>query len=188
LSEVPSAYDSLVAKLVTWGSDRDEARRRMLRALDEYVVEGVDTSIPAHRLLLLESSFVEGTHTTRTVEDSGVLDPLTQHPEQPHEQETVLLVGGHPVRLWNPAMAPWAAAAVRATAPGGDVVAPMQGTILEVLVDTGQGVRAGQPLLVFETMKMEATISAPTSGIVTKLRVGAGEVVGSGQVLAVIEG
>jgi acetyl-CoA carboxylase, biotin carboxylase subunit len=59
-SEITLYYDSLVAKLIAWGRDRNEARRRMLRALDEYVIEGVKTSIPFHRWALNHPEFVEG--------------------------------------------------------------------------------------------------------------------------------
>jgi len=65
---IGSDYDSLVAKLVSWGDDREEARRRMLRALDEYVVEGITTTIPFHRLLLDEPAFAGAEYSTSTVE------------------------------------------------------------------------------------------------------------------------
>ncbi len=59
-AEITPYYDSLVAKLISWGRDRNEARRRMLRALDEYVIEGVKTSIPFHRWALQHPAFVAG--------------------------------------------------------------------------------------------------------------------------------
>ncbi len=57
---VPQAYDSLLAKLIVWGEDRDQARRRMLRALDEFQIEGVPTTIPFHRLAMTDPAFVAG--------------------------------------------------------------------------------------------------------------------------------
>ncbi|HZK50733.1 MAG TPA: biotin carboxylase N-terminal domain-containing protein, partial [Actinomycetota bacterium] len=75
--EVPSAYDSLVAKLVVTADDREGAIARMLTSLDAMKLEGISTTIPAHLLLLVDESFVDGTHTTRTVETSDVLNPLT---------------------------------------------------------------------------------------------------------------
>jgi acetyl-CoA carboxylase biotin carboxylase subunit len=59
-ADVSPHYDSLVAKLISWGRDRNESRRRMLRALDEYVLEGVKTSIPFHRWALSHPAFIEG--------------------------------------------------------------------------------------------------------------------------------
>ncbi|HEX2294003.1 MAG TPA: biotin carboxylase N-terminal domain-containing protein, partial [Actinomycetota bacterium] len=170
--EIPGAYDSLIAKLVTHGADRDEARARMLRALEEYVIEGVETTIPAHVLLLEEESFVAGTHDTTTVESGSVLDDLAVSAE---EMRDVLLVGGKPVRLWNPAMAASAAAATHGTVAGGDLVSPMQGTILEVLVSPGDRVEAGQTLVVLEAMKMENAIAATAAGVVAEVNAEVGK-------------
>jgi len=182
---VPETYDSLIAKLITWGNDREEARARMLRALDEMVVEGIETSIPAHRVLLSEDSFVRGGHTTRTIEGDGVLEDLARTQAADEEQANVLMVQGRAVRLWSPAMAASAAAAVQTA--GGDLVAPMQGTILKVLAKQGDRVEAGDAVIVLEAMKMETTISAPLGGTITDLSVEVGDSVGAGQVVAMIE-
>ncbi len=182
--EVPGAYDSLIAKLVTRGADREEARARMLRALEEYRIEGVETTIAAHLLLLQEPSFVAGTHDTTTVEAGDVLGQLTVTPE---EAQDVLMVSGKPVRLWSPAMAASAAAATHGAASGGDLVAPMQGTILKVLVAEGERVEAGQPVVVLEAMKMENSIAAPLAGTVVEITVEPGETAGAGQLLARVE-
>src|SRR5690606_20375514 len=61
-------YDSLIAKLIVWGRDRDEALTRLGRALDEFAVEGVATTIPFHRAVLAVPSFREGTLDTRFLE------------------------------------------------------------------------------------------------------------------------
>ena len=58
--EVVGLYDPLIAKLCVWDSDRERARLRMLRALDELVVEGVPTLVPLHRLILQHPSFIAG--------------------------------------------------------------------------------------------------------------------------------
>jgi acetyl-CoA/propionyl-CoA carboxylase biotin carboxyl carrier protein len=178
--EIPGAYDSLIAKLVTRGADREEARARMLRALDEFTIEGVETTIPAHVLLLQDPAFVEGTHDTTTVETGGVLEGLMPA----EETRDVLLVSGQPVKLWDPAMAASAAAATHGGASSGDLVAPMQGTILKVLVAPGDDVEAGQPVIVLEAMKMENSISAPAAGKVVEVNVAVGETAGAGQVVA----
>jgi acetyl-CoA/propionyl-CoA carboxylase biotin carboxyl carrier protein len=183
--EVPGAYDSLIAKLVVHGASREEARRRMLRALRKFLVEGIPTTIPAHLLLLENPEFVDGSYTTRTLE-SGALDELSTPPED--EQQAVLLVGGSPVRLWNPGMAasaPHATATVGDSA-GGTVTSPMHGTILAVDVKPGDAVERGDQVAVLEAMKMETRIAAPRTGEVTAVHVETGQVVESGQPIAKI--
>jgi biotin carboxyl carrier protein len=136
--------------------------------------------------LLQDGAFVRGDHTTRTVEGGGVLDGLVQEPDD-DEVADVLMVEGRAVRLWNPAMSASASAAVHGGHAGGDVVAPMQGTILKVLVEEGAPVTRGTGLVILEAMKMETTISASSDGTVSQLRVAPGDPVRSGEVLVVIE-
>ena len=62
-------YDNLIAKFLTWGQDREEARRRMLRVLRETTIEGVTTNMAAHLRILEHPDFVAGAHSTRWVED-----------------------------------------------------------------------------------------------------------------------
>jgi acetyl/propionyl-CoA carboxylase alpha subunit len=76
--EVPVHYDSLLAKLITWGHDREQARRRMLGALGEYVLEGPHQNLAFHRWLLSDPEFVAGRLSTRFVEEHfrpAVLEP-----------------------------------------------------------------------------------------------------------------
>ena len=186
--EVPDAYDSLIAKVIARGNDREEARVRMIRALEEYVIEGLPTTIAAHLVLLRDPSFVEGRHTTRTVEDSGVLASLETQEQDGSAEEDVLLVEGRAVRLWHPAMAPSAAAAVHGgVVSSGDLVAPMQGTVIKVLVEVGDKVEPGDAVVVLEAMKMETSLAAQTSGTVAELPIAVGEAAHAGQVLARIE-
>jgi acetyl-CoA/propionyl-CoA carboxylase biotin carboxyl carrier protein len=67
--EVSQYYDNLIAKLVVWDRDRDSARRRMLRALREVDIGGVDTTIPVHLAILSHDDFAKNVHSTRWVED-----------------------------------------------------------------------------------------------------------------------
>jgi acetyl-CoA carboxylase biotin carboxylase subunit len=66
--KVQPHYDSLVAKLVCWADKREVAIRRMQRALDEYVIEGIRTNIPFHKRILGHQGFLAGRYDTRIVE------------------------------------------------------------------------------------------------------------------------
>ncbi|MFN2489599.1 MAG: biotin carboxylase N-terminal domain-containing protein [Actinomycetota bacterium] len=179
--EVPQAYDSLIAKVIAWGPTREGARRRMLRALDEMAVEGIATTISALRIVLGSDEFRSGTHSTTTLESDlrASLEELAPRATT----ADVLLVEGAEVRLWSPAMSASASAA-RAGGSLGYLVAPMQGTILEVLVGPGDEVEAGQPIVVLEAMKMETTLVAPIAGMIVALDAAAGATTAAGRVLA----
>lgn len=66
--QISPFYDSMVAKLIVWGKDRDEAIQRMKRALNEFVIEGVKTTIPFHLKLLEHEAFIEGNFNTKFLE------------------------------------------------------------------------------------------------------------------------
>ena len=211
--EIPRTYDSLIAKLVTYGADREEARRRMVRALDEFIVEGVPTTIDFHRFAMVHDDFIEGRVSTITVEREWDLSPIPaaapatagDGPSEPSQTVTVE-VGGK--RLEVALFGSFAAAArgappataqrkerrgggrpgVRSAGPATEeLVAPMQGTIVKTAVAQGDQVTAGDLVLVLEAMKMENHITAHRDGVVTSLAVEAGQVVNSGDVLARIE-
>jgi acetyl-CoA/propionyl-CoA carboxylase biotin carboxyl carrier protein len=82
---------------------------------------------------------------------------------------------------------PRRAAAGGGGAGSGDVIVPMQGTIVKVLVSEGDDVDLGQTVCVLEAMKMENNIAASKAGTVTEVKVAAGQSVGSGDVVVVIE-
>ncbi|MFI5045828.1 MAG: acetyl-CoA carboxylase biotin carboxylase subunit [Acidimicrobiia bacterium] len=214
--EVSPNYDNLVGKLVVWASDRESARTRMLRALGEFEIEGIATTIPAHVVLLSHPSFAASAHSTKWVEDEvdGALfaataaSPATASidgdgPQAELVEQTVPVeVDGKrfTVKVWLPEGASGGgaprkrAARPRPTGAGagggagsGTISAPMQGTIVKVLVEEGDAVDAGQAVLVLEAMKMENHINAETSGTVREIRVGEGDTVGTGDVLVVIE-
>src|SRR5437867_914802 len=67
--EVPVFYDSLLSKLVVWGADREQARRRLVRALDEFVLEGPHHNLAFHAWLALHPEFAAGNLSTRFVEE-----------------------------------------------------------------------------------------------------------------------
>jgi acetyl-CoA/propionyl-CoA carboxylase biotin carboxyl carrier protein len=211
--EISQYYDNLVGKLICWGKDRPTAIARTIRALEELVVEGVATTVPADLAILRHPDFVAVEHSTKWVEErldlSGIAAPAK--PPTPDDGEAPLVqrrttveVNGRrfDVAMWVPdapavAVAGPATAARRPTrsssgsgagggAGSGDVAVPMQGTIVKVLVDVGQAVEAGQAVVVLEAMKMENQISCEKAGTVKEVKVKAGDTVGTGDVVVVI--
>ena len=201
---ISQAYDPLVAKLITYGANRDEARRRMLRALDEYRIEGIKTTIPFHRMMLADDRFVTGNYHTGTVERETDLSPLAHGPApktRPGEHEVAersfdIEVDGKrfSVRaretldtVVRPKKPKPPQSSGRIGGGGSEVLtAPMQGTIVKLLVDAGQDVEAGDVICILEAMKMENSILAHTAGTVAELAVEAGQSVETGTTIAVI--
>ncbi len=203
---VSQYYDNLVGKLIVWGKDRETAIARTIRALDEMVVEGVHTTIPADRAILAHPDFAAVTHSTKWVEETLDLSNLTSSSgsgEAPEdglvERSTTVEVNGKrfDVKMWVPettgvvakkSKKPARAGGSSGSGGGsGEVAAPMQGTIVKVNVEVGQTVAIGDSVVVLEAMKMENQIAADKAGKVTKVNVKQGDTVGSGDVLVVIE-
>jgi acetyl-CoA/propionyl-CoA carboxylase biotin carboxyl carrier protein len=209
--EVSQYYDNLVGKLIVWGSDRDTAIGRMIRALEEMEIEGVATTIPADLAILRHADFKAAEHSTKWVEDKLDLSDVSATPAPAADddgpakvqRDVDLEVNGKrfAVKMWVPDLpmavaAGGAAAAPRprraaaggaAAAGSGKVAVPMQGTIVKVLVEVGQEVEAGQAVCVLEAMKMENNIAADKAGTIAEIKVSPGQSVGSGDIVVVIE-
>jgi len=197
-------YDNLVGKLIVWGKDRPSAIARTIRALEEMKVEGVHTTIPADLAILRHPDFAAMQHSTKWVEEKLDLSNVSSNvaPGEPPaaglvERTTTVEVNGKrfEVRAWvpesggtaaAPRRAPRASGAATGGAATGDVVAPMQGTIVKVLVEVGQEVKVGDAVVVLEAMKMENQLQADKAGTVSAVKVKAGDKVGSGDVLVVV--
>jgi acetyl-CoA/propionyl-CoA carboxylase biotin carboxyl carrier protein len=200
--EVVAAYDPMISKLIVHGVDREHARRRMLRALGEYVIDGPTTLIPFHTALLSHECFVRAETCAGIVEsleidtDGRVPRPVAL-PGRTIADVRVVEVDGRrfQVRVTEPE-APWLELArrrrerVSAGAAGGTdvVVSPMQGTVLSVAVAEGDEVEAGALVCIVEAMKMENEVHAHRAGTVSELSVAAGQPVATGQVICVISG
>jgi acetyl-CoA/propionyl-CoA carboxylase, biotin carboxylase, biotin carboxyl carrier protein len=205
-SEVSGTYDPLIAKVVVHGLDRDHARRRMLRALEEYVIEGPKTLIGFHRALLSHPCFVEGETCFGLVESELLAEraeelaparaPSAGDSRRLNGRTSLVELDGRRFEVSLLVPEPQYKELVRRrqerhrSAHGGvardAVLSPMQGTVLAVEVADGDEVAAGQVLCIVEAMKMENEITAHRDGVVSELSVAAGEAVHAGQVICVI--
>ena len=206
---VSQYYDNLIAKLAVWAPDRDRARRRLLRAIEETVIEGVATTLPADVIILSDEAFINGTHSTNWVENtldfSSIAAPAPAAPADAEplvRKDVTAEVNGRrvTVAMWVPEPADEGLPRPHSTAPkprrqhssaivsgSGEVTVPMQGTIVKVNVEVGQTVAVGDTVVILEAMKMENQITAEKAGKVTKVNVKVGDKVGSGDILVVIE-
>src|SRR5215204_214433 len=199
---VAESYDPLFAKLIVRGADRQEALARLGRALAEFRVEGVSTTLPFYRAILGDEAFVSGDYTTGFIaERMQSLQVQTTPPGETGEvpeksaREVEVEVNGKlfKVRVFGDAGASSGpprrrgGETRRASASGGAVQAPMQGTIVKVLVEEGQEVAADEPVCILEAMKMESEVRSQKAGTVSEVRVAAGQTVRSGDTLISVE-
>jgi acetyl-CoA/propionyl-CoA carboxylase biotin carboxyl carrier protein len=207
-SEISPLYDPMIAKLIVQGFDREHARQRMLRALDEFEIGGVTTLLGFHRALLRHPCFAAGGTCEGIVES----EQLAEQAERLSHRATTITAASDG-RLVERAMVveldgrrfdvtalvpapPWAELAARrrdrtgrhATGVGGRdaIVSPMQGTVLAVQVADGDSVTAGQVICIVEAMKMENEVHALRDGVVRELSVAVGQQVSTGQVICVV--
>jgi acetyl-CoA/propionyl-CoA carboxylase biotin carboxyl carrier protein len=212
-SEITPLYDPMVAKLIVWDVDRESATRRMVRALGEFKLEGTLKSlIPFHIGLLQTEQWLNGETCRDLIEDKKWLkqfaQPKVQKPaddEEPQEERSYAVeVSGKrfDVKVIGAALGggngagPSAGAARKApkrSARGGggggaagEIVSPLQGTVLKVAVEKGDEVAEGALVCVIEAMKMENEITAPAAGKVEELNVSEGGAVSTGDTIAVI--
>jgi acetyl-CoA/propionyl-CoA carboxylase, biotin carboxylase, biotin carboxyl carrier protein len=213
-SEVTPMYDPLVAKLIAWDTDRERATARMLRALGEYEIGGLVTLIPFHRAILATEQWRRGETCRDLISDREWLKSLAPEAPAPAAEDEdggeaaertyqvevdgrlygVRVIGEAAPAGVNPAAParrpPKRERAARGGAGGGatgELVSPIQGTVLRVAAEPGAEVEEGALICVIEAMKMENEITAHRAGKVTSLNVSEGGSVSTGDVIAVIE-
>jgi acetyl-CoA/propionyl-CoA carboxylase biotin carboxyl carrier protein len=207
-NEVSGAYDPMIAKLIVHGVDREHARRRMLRALGEFQIEGPETLIGFHQALLESDCFIKGETCHGLVESDALAARAAEHDAASKPSNTLLQgknvervrtveVDGRrfEVRIAEPEP-PWREVARRrherrragSRAAGDAIVSPMQGTVLSVAVEEGSAVEIGDLICIVEAMKMENEVGAHRTGTVTELAVEAGRTVTTGEIICLISG
>src|SRR5271155_52631 len=213
--EVSPMYDPMVAKLIVWDADREQATKRMLRALKEYEIEGLKTLIPFHQALLAAAQWARGETCRDLLEDKAWLKTIgsaaasstaaAEDGEERVEQTYAVEVSGKrfDVRVLGP---PFAGAApsngaspatakaparARRTSSGGEgpdtLTSPLQGNMWKVLVKQGDTVEEGQLLCIIEAMKMENEITASKAGTITELPIVEGAPIQAGAPIATIK-
>lgn len=205
-SLVGAQFDSLLAKLIVTGRDRAQAVERARRALGEFEIDGVRTTLPFLRAVLDEPDFTGTgpngfTVHTRWIEQDYVPRAPTSAAGGDHHSgdggdEVAVQIGGRWMAVAVPGLARASEGALahareearqrraRAEQAAGDVLtAPMQGTVVQVFVADGDEVQAGQILAVVEAMKMENPLRAPHGGRVDGLGVEVGQTVVQGAAL-----
>jgi acetyl-CoA/propionyl-CoA carboxylase biotin carboxyl carrier protein len=215
-SEISPMYDPMVAKLIVWDADREQATRRMLRALGEYEIGELKTLIPFHQAIMATDQWANAETCRDLIEDRDWLKQLAfdsppaaadEEAETTEQTYTVEVSGKRfDVRVIGPpfpggtvngngAGAPAAAgrrplrrsARSRGGGGGGDTLAsPIQGTVLRVAVEAGSEVKEGALIAVIEAMKMENEITAHKAGTVAALPISVGASVTTGDTIAVI--
>jgi len=205
-------FDSLLAKVIVTGADREQALQRSRRALGELIVEGMATVLPFHRAVLDDPAFAATdasgfkVHTRWIETEFGAAIPPFQAPAPPADDEQarqiiVVEVGGRRLEVSLPgslglgaqAAAPAPKARRRssgkavAAASGDAVTAPMQGTIVKVAVADGDIVAAGDLVVVLEAMKMENPVTAHKSGTVASMTAEPGAAITQGAVICEIK-
>ncbi|WP_200963273.1 acetyl/propionyl/methylcrotonyl-CoA carboxylase subunit alpha [Rothia mucilaginosa] len=206
-------FDSMLAKLIVTGADREQALQRARRALAELTIEGMPTVVPFHRVVLDDPAFApaEGGEFkvhTRWIETefNNTIPMYSGAPgsvDSDEDERTTVVVevngkrmevslpelGGGAKPAAKPASKTRKSRSARSAAMGGgdELTSPMQGTIVKVAASDGDTVAEGDLILVLEAMKMEQPITAHKAGKVSGLSAKAGDTVTSGAVLATIK-
>jgi acetyl/propionyl-CoA carboxylase alpha subunit len=184
--EIGTSYDPLIAKLIASGATRDEALDRLAAALAETEVRGVTTNLPFLRWLVGHPTLRAGEATTAFLVEHPPLSP------PPAALADAVWRGGFRLNLPSPPLQPPpdVDAAAQEHGPGAassTITAPMPGTVIKVNVHEGSTVKARDPLVVLEAMKMETPLLAPFDATVTEVHVKEGDRVAGGAVLVELD-
>ena len=180
--EISTSYDPMIAKLIAAGPSREEALDRLAAALAEVEVAGVTTNLPFLRWLVSHPALRAGETTTAfLVEHPPLSPPPASLPDAPWRRPFRL-------NLPSPSLRPPpdldASAALHTHADTtSTVTAPMPGTVIRVLATEHEAVKAGEPLVILEAMKMETPLAAPYDAVVEAVRVREGDRVAAGATL-----
>ena len=183
-------YDNLIAKLVVWGNDRKEAIEVGQRCLDDYVIEGVPTTIKALNKIISSEAFAEGKVHVNYIEENPDLFIEEDSEEETYEEEkqTVNISSDVDVpQVTPPQMPKNIGMDLSKDESPGVIVAEMQGTIVEIKTKEGKKIKKGASLFVIEAMKMENIVTSPIDGVVKELNISKGSPVSKGDVILVIE-
>ena len=177
------AFDSLLAKVVAWAPSDEVlvAAGRAEQALADLAIDGVEVNVGLLRAILRHDEFAAGRATTGFL-GRHLTDLLRHLPEG-----RALPAGSRPAARESE-VPELQANSVHLAAGQFSVPAPMPSTVVSVTVAVGDLVRAGDPVIVVESMKMEHVLEAPADGEVAELLVAAGETVTTGRVLVILTG
>ncbi len=213
--EVLGLYDPMIAKLIVWDVDRQASTRRMLRALSEYEIGGLETLLGFHAALLGSDQWHACETCRDLIEDEDWLAQLASpEPEQPPEdseeaekveRDYAVEVSGRRFDVKVIGEAPAGAGTANGAGPGAgrtppkrsrrkrsaaggadQVTAPLQGNMWKVSVKQGDTVEEGQLLCIIEAMKMENEITAHKSGTIAELPIEEGKAISAGDPIATI--
>ena len=185
--DIGIAYDPMIAKLIAHGVTRIDALERLTTALFETEVDGVTTNLPFLRWLVRHPALRAGDTTTAFLVEHPSLSLAPAREPAPAWRQPFRL------NLPSPAPAPPPDVAEAASDHRGGgaeqsvVTAPMPGTVIKLLVQEGESVRARQALLVLEAMKMETPLTSPYDATVRAVHVAEGDRVAGGAALLELE-
>jgi acetyl-CoA/propionyl-CoA carboxylase biotin carboxyl carrier protein len=211
--EVSPTYDPMVAKLIVWDVDREQATQRMLRALGEYEIEGLTTLIPFHQAIMASDNWAKASTCRDLVEDKDWLaatapdgPPAPIEGSDPHEERDYAVEvsgkrfdvkvvgppsvgggGGTPAAAGRKAPKRGARAAGGSNNNADELHSPLQGNMWKIQVKKGDKVEEGQLVCIIEAMKMENEIVAHKAGTIADLAVNEGDAIAANDLIATIK-
>lgn len=201
---IPSEYDSMIAKLVVWDETRERAIKKASRVLNEYIVEGVPTTIDFHKWVMNHPEFIEGSYSTSFIPKNfktdyvkpfnGVVEGNSESKEKSLVEVEVNgklfkveVIGLDLASTSENKKSTKSKSMIKksdsSASNSNEIIAPMAGTVVKVVVEKGQKVTKGQTVLVLEAMKMESDINCPKDAIIKDIKVKQADAVSNGQLL-----